>query len=49
MNDSYDSMYIDPGAGSIIIQVVGAALIAVAAMFAQVKRFFGRLLRRRRD
>lgn len=42
-------MYIDPGAGSIVIQVVGAALIAVAAMFAQVKSFVRRLLRRKRD
>jgi hypothetical protein len=42
-------MYIDPGAGSILVQVLGAALIAAAAMFSQVKRFFARLLGRRRD
>ena len=42
-------MYIDPGAGSIIIQVVGSALIAVAATFSHVKRYVAKLLRRKRD
>ena len=39
-------MYIDPGAGSIIIQVAGSALIAVAASFSSVKKYLGRLFRR---
>jgi len=42
-------VYIDPGAGSIIIQVVGSALIAVAATFSHIKRYVAKLLRRKRD
>lgn len=42
-------MYIDPGAGSLIVQVIGSALIAVAASFTHVKRFVARLLGRKRD
>lgn len=42
------NVYIDPGAGSIIVQVAGSALIAVAASFSHVKRYLGRLFRRNR-
>ncbi|HKG94837.1 MAG TPA: hypothetical protein VKA84_23180 [Gemmatimonadaceae bacterium] len=31
-------MYIDPGAGSILLQVIGAGVVAVAATFSQVRR-----------
>jgi hypothetical protein len=44
-------MYIDPGAGSLILQVLVAGLLAVGAGVRSareaVKRFFRRLLRRK--
>jgi hypothetical protein len=33
-------MYIDPGAGSIVIQAVSAVVIAGLASFSRVRRFF---------
>jgi hypothetical protein len=32
-------MYIDPGAGSLAIQVIGAGVIAVLSTFARVRSF----------
>ncbi|MFN2398096.1 MAG: hypothetical protein ABR543_05545 [Gemmatimonadaceae bacterium] len=32
------SMYIDPGAGSLILQIVAATLISAAAMMKQVRQ-----------
>ena len=37
---SRESMYIDPGAGSIIIQAVSAVVIAGLASFSRVRRYF---------
>ena len=36
-------MYIDPGAGSLIIQAVTAVVIGVAASMSRVRRFFSNL------
>ena len=41
-------MYIDPGAGSIVIQAVSAVLIAGLASFGRIKRFFTEIRTRRR-
>jgi hypothetical protein len=42
-------MYIDPGAGSIVIQVVIAVVIATTTSVTRFRRFVGRLFRRRRE
>jgi len=39
-------MYIDPGAGSILLQVVGASVVAVAASFSRVRHAIGSFVRR---
>ena len=39
-------MYIDPGAGSIIFQVVAASAVAVLASASRLRRSVGRLLER---
>ena len=41
-------MYIDPGAGSIMLQIAGAAIIGIAAAFSRVRTFIGTLFGRRR-
>jgi hypothetical protein len=39
-------MYIDPGSGSLILQVLGAALIAVLASFSSAKQWVKGLVHR---
>lgn len=39
--------YFDPGAGSLLIQIVGAALIGWVATIGRVKEFFRRLFTRK--
>ena len=41
-------MYIDPGAGSILVQVIGAGVVAVAATFSQVRRHVSAIWQRLR-
>ena len=39
-------MYIDPGAGSIVIQAVSAVVIAAAASMGRVRRFVASVVER---
>jgi hypothetical protein len=42
-------MYIDPGAGSLVIQVVSATLIATLATLKQVRQSIARFFARKRE
>lgn len=42
-------MYIDPGAGSLLMQALGGALIALVASLGRVRRFVRRLFKREPD
>ena len=41
-------MYIDPGTGSLVLQIASAVIVTIAASFGSVRRFLGSLLTRRR-
>jgi hypothetical protein len=42
-------MYLDPGAGSLVVQVLSAGVLTALGSLGRVRRFFASLLRRRRD
>ena len=40
-------MYIDPGAGSLVVQILSAAIIGAAASFTRVRRWIVSIFSRR--
>ena len=41
--------YIDPGAGSLLLQALGGILFGLVATLGSVRRFLGRIFTRRKD